>query len=241
MGQVDLARGDAELGADVAHLGIENPVGVKHALCRPRAAGGKQDGGDFIGLRVGHAVGLPVLAAHLAQGDPAPEPSPAHGDKGVDAFEIGGCQGAQHVGRGDADQGAGPALFQAVQHPGNTHARVHHHGHGPDLEQGKNEGEKIQAGLDHQDGAHTAADARTVKPLCQAVRLDIQLAKRKVGVCHAAFTVPAAWADHCPFVGLDARHAAQVGGHVDDVAGGLFRCWFHSKTPLFITRIVRNH
>jgi hypothetical protein len=135
------------------------------------------------------------------------------------------------VGRRDADQGAGPAFLEAVQHPGNAHARIHHHGHGPHLEQGKDEGKKIQAGLDHQDGAHATAHTRLVESPGQAVRLDIQLAKGQVGVSHPAFPVPSGRADHGPFVGLDAGHSAQVGGHVDRSAGRLIRFQLHTKIP----------
>jgi hypothetical protein len=71
------------------------------------------------------------------------------------------------MGRGNADQGPGAAFLQAVQHPGDAHARIDDHGNGPHFEQGEDQGEEIQAGFDHEDGAHAATDANVVETLGQ--------------------------------------------------------------------------
>ena len=227
MGRVDFAGRDVELGLDVAHLGVEDAVGIKDAFGRTGAAGGKEDGGDFVWAGICHGVGLPVSLADSIQCQATPEPAATHGDEGGDRLEILGRQGAQDMGRGDADQGLGPAFRQAVQHSADAHSRIDHHGHSPHLEQGEDQGEKVQAGLDHQDRAYAAADAHIVQPLGQTVRFDVQLAESQVAVCDSPMAVPTGRADHRPLVGLDTGHGAQVGGDIDRASIGFIRSCLH--------------
>lgn len=82
----------------------------------------------------------------------------------------------------NADKCFGPSLMQALHHPVDAHARIHHHGHSPDFEHGKHNDEKFHARRDHENGSCSPADTDIFQSNGQTIGKCIQLFKGQVAV-----------------------------------------------------------
>ncbi len=100
----------------------------------------------------------------------------------------------------NADECFGTSLVQALHHPVDTHARIHHHGHGAHLEHGKHNDEEFHTRRYHENGSGSPADTDAFQAGGQTAGQYVQLFEGQVAVKDLVVFIPAGRIHHGPFV-----------------------------------------
>jgi hypothetical protein len=95
-----------------------------------------------------------------------------------------------------------------------SHSRIDYHRNGADLEKSKRQSEKLQAGLNHQDGSDSWPDANHLQTRGDPIALFVELAKSELRRVLTAQLVSALWTNHGESIRLYLGHGRQMSGDV---------------------------
>src|SRR6056297_2250761 len=115
---------------------------------------------------------------------------------------------------GNADEGMGFSLLQTSLEVFGSHAGIDQHRHRTDFEQGKGQGEKVEARLDHQDRPDPALNADRFQCQSNAVTVTVEVGEAVTAIAQfSVLLAPTGYVDSRD-VRLKCRHFGQMGSDI---------------------------